>query len=129
MTFGESINTCLNKYATMRGRAPRSEFWWFVVFYWIAQIVTSGSFFLIGMLIGGEKGGFVAGMIGYVLVILTLVCPYLCVLVRRLHDTGHSGALLLITLIPIIGGIGAFVILFFLIKGSDEENEYGLPVY
>ena len=63
MTFGESINTCLNKYATMRGRAPRSEFWWFVVFYWIAQIVTSGSFFLIGMLIGGEKGGFVAGMI------------------------------------------------------------------
>ena len=29
MTFIESIKTCFKKYITIKGRAPRSEYWWF----------------------------------------------------------------------------------------------------
>ncbi|MGM9869140.1 MAG: DUF805 domain-containing protein [Sodaliphilus sp.] len=129
MTLGDSINTCLNKYATIRGRASRSEFWWFVVFYWIAQLVTVGVFYLIGMLVGGGGGGIIAGSIGNGLVILALICPYFCVLVRRLHDGGHSGAWFFSIFVPFVGLIGALIVLVFLLQGSDDENKYGLPEY
>lgn len=32
MTFGESISACFSKYASVGGRAPRSEHWWFFFF-------------------------------------------------------------------------------------------------
>ena len=129
MTLGDSINTCLNKYATIRGRASRPEFWWFVVFYWIAQLVTAGVFYLIVMLVGGEGGGIIAGSIGVCLVFLALICPYLCVLVRRLHDGGHSGAWLFSIIVPIVCLVGALIIFVFLLQSSDDENKYGLPEY
>lgn len=28
-----AVKTCLRKYLHVRGRAPRSEFWWFVLLY------------------------------------------------------------------------------------------------
>lgn len=34
MSFAESISTCFRKYAVFRGRASRSEFWWFVLLYY-----------------------------------------------------------------------------------------------
>ena len=32
MTFGQSISTCFKKYASFKGRASRSEFWYFYLF-------------------------------------------------------------------------------------------------
>ena len=32
MGFGDAIRSCLQKYATFAGRAPRSEYWWFYLF-------------------------------------------------------------------------------------------------
>ena len=29
MSFGESVKTCFQKYVTFKGRARRSEYWWF----------------------------------------------------------------------------------------------------
>lgn len=52
--------------------------------------------------------------------------PYLSVLVRRLHDTNHSGWWYFISLIPLIGTIWLIILLA---TDSDEENKYGLPVY
>jgi len=43
MTFGESVSTCLCKYANFNGRASRSEFWWFFVF---SLLVDLGAFIL-----------------------------------------------------------------------------------
>lgn len=126
MTFSDSIKICLGKYATMEGRAPRSEYWWFMVFNWIAFAFTAIVFTFIGSLVGGLIGSMLAGMIGYILVFLSLICPNICVLVRRLHDTGHSGFWYFIVFVPLIG---CFWLLFLLLQGSDEENEYGLPTY
>ena len=48
--------------------------------------------------------------------------PNLAVAVRRLHDTGRSGWWLLIGLIPIIG---FFVLLYFFVLDSENDNQYG----
>jgi uncharacterized membrane protein YhaH (DUF805 family) len=45
--------------------------------------------------------------------------------VQRLHDIGWSGWLLLLTLVPIVGGV--FSLLLFIIPGSTEVNRYGPP--
>jgi len=57
MQFQEAVKTCFNKYAEFKGRASRSEFWWFVLFYAIANLVANaisdkvGSILAIGLLL------------------------------------------------------------------------------
>lgn len=126
MTLSDSIKVCLDKYATMRGRAPRSEYWWFVFFNWLVFIVVAVIFGLIGLAINGYEGAIITICVGYPLVCLALLIPNICVIVRRLHDTGHSGFWYFITFVPLIGGLW---FLYLMIKDSDDENEYGLPVY
>jgi hypothetical protein len=54
---------------------------------------------------------------------LAMILPSLAVTVRRLHDTNHSGWWMLISLVPIIGGIIFFV---WMVTDSDPyENQYG----
>lgn len=88
MSFMDAIKTCFSKYFDFSGRARRSEFWWFVLFF------------------------FVAGLIPFVGLIVTLagLIPYFAVAVRRLHDTDRSGWWLLASGIPaLIGGVIVFV--------------------
>lgn len=40
MSFGESVKTCFQKYVTFKGRARRSEYWWFCLLNFIVSIVT-----------------------------------------------------------------------------------------
>jgi uncharacterized membrane protein YhaH (DUF805 family) len=46
--------------------------------------------------------------------------------IRRLHDIGRSGWWMLISLIPLLGGL--IVLAFLCIKGQAAENHYGPPV-
>ena len=126
MTFIDSIKSCLDKYATFRGRAPRSEYWWFWTFYVLTEFVTMIVFGFIGYLCCDVAGMMIAGYIGAFLSSLMLFLPMLSVFVRRLHDTNHSGWWYFIAFVPLIGGIWILVLL---LTDSDEENEYGLPVY
>lgn len=41
----------------------------------------------------------------------------------RLHDTGRTGWLSLVALVPVLGGLMAFLLLF--AGGEDDDNEYG----
>lgn len=126
MTLSDSIKVCLDKYATMQGRAPRSEYWWFVFFNWLVFLVVAVVLGLIGIAINGYEGSIITICVGYPLVSLALIIPNICVVVRRLHDTGHSGFWYFISFVPFIGGLW---FLYLMIKDSDDENEYGLPVY
>ena len=45
--------------------------------------------------------------------------------VQRLHDIGWSGWLLLVSLVPVVGGV--FSLLLFIIPGSTEANRFGSP--
>ena len=105
MGFMDAVTTVLrNKYATFSGRATRSEYWWsylgIVVISMVLQIVALVGAFALGSL--NEGLGLLFGLVGLVGV-FALIIPSLTVSVRRLHDTGKSGWMLLIILIPCIG--------------------------
>lgn len=107
-----AVKTCLSKYVGFGGRAGRSEFWWFFLFYLIAAVVALS-------IDASARGG---GII-YAIVVLGLVLPLLSAEFRRLHDTGHSGWWLFITLIPLIGTIWLLVLLAS--RGDQAPNKYG----
>lgn len=125
MTFTDSIKSCLGKYTTFSGRAPRSEYWWFILFSILILPIITAVFSLIGYVFGGAEGMLIAGGIGYGLCALMLFLPSLSVMVRRLHDTNHSGWWYFINLIP----FGSIYFLILMLTDSDDENQYGLPVY
>lgn len=132
MTFTQAVQSCLSKYATFTGRAPRSEFWWFWVFTILVDIaaVILGSMFFTGAFNGPVMGG---GMHGWYMVAysnwlpglahLALFLPSLAVAVRRLHDVGRSGWWLLIMFVPLFG---ILVLLFWWVQPSEPRtNAHG----
>jgi uncharacterized membrane protein YhaH (DUF805 family) len=54
---------------------------------------------------------------------LGILLPSLAVGVRRLHDIGQSGWLILVGLIPIIGTI--VLIILFVLESKPDTNEWG----
>jgi uncharacterized membrane protein YhaH (DUF805 family) len=100
MTFVDSIRTCLTKYVDFNGVASRSEFWWFMLFVF----VVSAALNYVSPLVGGLFG-------------LAMILPELAVGARRLHDTGKSGWLQLLLLIPLIGLI---ILIVFWVQESKK---------
>lgn len=115
MTFPDAVRTCLGKYATFSGRAKRPEYWWFVLFYFVAAAVLNVIDNALGLGTGPERQG---GLLSYVFA-LGMLIPLLAALVRRLHDTGRSGWWALIGLIPIVGTL---VLLFFAVQPSSPQG-------
>lgn len=106
----------LKKYAVFSGRARRAEYWYFVLFNYIIDIVV----IIVGFVIGGVMGFRILGL----LYGLAVAIPGIAVSVRRLHDTNHSGWWLFISLVPLIGPI---VLLIFMVRDSQPgQNRYGL---
>ncbi len=119
MTFSESISTCYRKYASISGRATRSEYWWFYLFTLLASFVLG---FILGFL-SVAGGSDLSLLISVLISFFIFTIPQFTAGIRRLHDTGRSGWNYLWTLIPFIGGL---IVLYFLIEKSDEiENDYG----
>ena len=101
----------LKKYADFDGRATRTQFWMFFLFYIIFYVVLE----IVTQLIG-------VGSVLPAFFILALLIPTLSINARRLHDTGRSGWWQLLGLIPIIGAI---VLLVFYVTESQGDNQYG----
>lgn len=113
MGFVEAVKAGMSKYATFKGRARRSEYWWFYLFFVISYMAGLA----IDIALGNEVPIFAYIIMG------ALFLPELAVTVRRLHDTGRSAWSLLIALIPIVGGIWLLVAT---IRDSEpRDNEYG----
>lgn len=117
------------RYAEFSGRSRRMEYWMFRLFEFGALIALS--VLIMGLSAaagsaGGDTAGGVFGSIGVLLIVAFVLgsfIPGLAVTVRRLHDTGRSGWMLLISLIPLIGPIVLLVFLFS--DGTRGTNEYG----
>ena len=139
--FEYFMRTFTANYANFKGRARRKEYWGFYLFYTIALII-------IGIIVaaGGATADPVAleagdlssaplVMIGFILggiFILASLLPSLALLVRRLHDIGQSGWLVLIIvilgLIPYLGFLSSIAIIVIgVIDTKPEENKYGPP--
>ncbi|HEX7405656.1 MAG TPA: DUF805 domain-containing protein [Candidatus Nanopelagicaceae bacterium] len=95
----KAVSVCLEKYAVFTGRATRSEYWYFYLFYNILQFITL----------------FSSSQVPMYLVVAGFVCPMTAVGVRRMHDTGKSGWFLLVPIYNLI----------LLATPSDGENQYG----
>jgi len=126
MTFMDSISACFSKYVTFAGRARRSEFWWFILFLIVGQMIAgaadSAMFGDNVFMLGGMEFSYNSGYFGNIFALATFL-PTWAVEVRRLHDTGRSGWWMLLWFIPLIGGI---ILLIWLIgKGTEGDNEYG----
>jgi uncharacterized membrane protein YhaH (DUF805 family) len=112
MNFGDAVRSCLQNYATFSGRARRSEFWFFMLFNLLVQVVAG---VVDSMILG-------VGAIGAIAT-LGLFLPNLAVAVRRLHDTGRSGWLILVGLIPLIGWI--LLLVWYCSQGDSGPNRFG----
>ena len=97
---------CLKQYADFNGRARRTEFW---------------VFGLVNLVIGVVLN-FVFAPLYYVYALAVLV-PNIAVSIRRMHDINKSGWWVLISLIPIIGGI--WFLILCLMDSKPGENAYG----
>ena len=113
-------NCILKHYIDFNGRASRREFWFYVLFQAIVIILAS--------IVGGALD-YVLGRSGVLssaftmIVVLGLIVPNLAVSIRRLHDIGKSGWFILISLVPVIGGI--ILIIFSLLDSQPGSNAYG----
>lgn len=112
----------LKDFGNFRGRARRSEYWFFVLFNVIFAFVAMGLDNALGTTIKIEEVAIPYGYI-YLLYTLVVIIPGLAVAVRRLHDVGKSGWFLLIALIPLIGSIWLLVLFF--TDGQPGENKWG----
>ena len=121
MNFQNSIKNCFNKYATFKGRASRSEFWYFYLFIYGTIVL---SFLLPRLNFSGDTNLFIR----LTFVFITLI-PMFAVTARRLHDIGKSGWWQLIASIPYVGIIGVVVlIVWWCTEGEKKKNKFGPPI-
>ena len=98
---------CLKQFADFKGRARRKEYWMFTL---ITQLV----YVLAYILPTGENVGFGNTIFEWTIIVMFL--PGIAVAVRRAHDVGKSGWVMII---PIYNLVIA------LTEGEKQENKYG----
>lgn len=128
----------LKRYADFQGRSRRMEYW----MYYLLCIIVFGILYAAMFATmpampqpgpdgtidpaaaqAAMSGGL--GIIGILLMVvgLGLLVPTLAVMVRRLHDQDKSGWMILLSLIPFIGGL--ILLVFMLLPGTAGPNRFG----
>lgn len=102
MNFIDAIKSGFQNYANFKGRASRSAYWWWVLFYVIYNAVLT-------TVLGDDIGG---------LLTIALLLPSIAVAVRRMHDIGRSGWWILLPIVNLI---------FALTPTKQEANKWGPP--
>ena len=140
MNFKNAIKTCLkDKYVNFKGRASRSEFWFFYLFLVIGYAITISTIFISIKLFIGTMSIFV----------LAMIIPSLAVTVRRLHDINKSGWFILLPLpFDIMGrvleessavlslvflvislGLYIYLLVLYCTDGDKKNNRFGKNIY
>ena len=92
MKFGQAIDSVLFKnYFNLEGKASRSEYWWFMLFFIIFNFVAG---IIVGIIVGISQGADfnpVSFALYYTLGLLALfILPLLGLSVRRFADAGRG---------------------------------------
>ena len=104
-----------------KGRANRSEFWYFNLFYFILSIIL---YYIDVSFLGYNPTDPTSIGISQSIFGLVVLIPSISLTVRRLHDVNKSGW----NMLWILTLIGAFYVLYLnIIKGSEKDNNYGPP--
>jgi uncharacterized membrane protein YhaH (DUF805 family) len=102
------------------GRARRREFWMFEFWAYVGYMI------LWALFVFGSAASVLLRdcfMIAWMIYILALIVPSLSLGVRRLHDVGLSGWLLLLNLAPPVGQIALLVLAC--LDSQHGDNKYG----
>ena len=102
------------RYAEFSGRSRRSEYWYFLLFYTVMVLANMS----VGLVFVAMKHPLLSLPFSLLNVVIDLgsFVPSLAVAVRRCHDTGRSGWVLLV---PIYG------LVVLCTAGVEGPNEYG----
>jgi uncharacterized membrane protein YhaH (DUF805 family) len=120
MNMKEAVTSVvIKKYATIEGRASRSEYWWFTLFYVLASVLSDVLDAVLGWQFGepdpfGQQPGVLNSLF-----LLAILIPFICVTARRLHDVNRSGWWQLIPF-TIIGLIPFF---YWLVKKPKDDEQ------
>lgn len=137
MTFGQAVKHVFSNYATFRGRAARSEFWWFYLFSTIVSLVLELISRPLGLTIGntdyviGEGANATVITVAGVSILstiwsLAILLPTLAVGTRRFHDSNRSAWNWLWLLAIPLCGLGAIILLiWWILPGTPGPNRYG----
>ena len=101
--FTEAVKSAFANYVNFSGRAQRAEYWWFILFTFIGSMVTG---VIDGVVFGWDDAD---GEIFSSIFSLAVLLPSLAVGWRRLHDTGRTGAWLLLPYGVLIFAVVAIV--------------------
>lgn len=130
MGFFGAIGSAYTNILNFSGRASRAEYWWFTLWQFSAIfIVTFCATLYFASLppVQAEALALRFGGISSVVFLLGFWLPSLSLLIRRLHDSDHSGWWFFIPVIPLIGTI---ILLFFLLMPSSHgRNRFGNHPY
>jgi len=122
MTFGQAISTCFRKFVTFRGRAPRSEYWYFLLFGVLLSIPAS----IIDLALSNQSGGTPGARPLTGLLSLVLFLPRLSVSVRRLHDVNYSGWFLGGFFIYLVAAVG--IIIAYAANVGSNKPDFASPI-
>jgi uncharacterized membrane protein YhaH (DUF805 family) len=112
--FQSAIKLQIENVTNFEGRASLSAYWWYALALFIVNVVLEIFSLAIGSL---------ALTLLIALVAIAVGLSGLSVAVRRMHDTDKSGWMLLLGLIPFIGGI--IVLVLVLLPGTPGQNRFG----
>jgi uncharacterized membrane protein YhaH (DUF805 family) len=115
MNFPQAVTSCFRKYAVFSGRASRSEYWYWILFYALCQLAAN---ILDAVFLQSPSSQLFSRLFG-----LIVFLPLLAVEVRRLHDVDRSGWWLLISLT--IVGIIYPLLVWKCRKGTVGPNRFG----
>lgn len=117
-----AVGSVLSQYFSAKGRASRSEYWWFHAFNFATLMLC----ICIDVSLFDPEVGFgsvwnSASFIFYMLMII----PNFTSSIRRLHDTGRSGFWLFIPMVPFVGGLWLLVLMC--LPSDADQNVFGTP--
>jgi hypothetical protein len=102
-SFTDAIGACFSKYATFSGRASRSEYWYFQLFFFIVLLMAA-----------------MVSDLAISVLSIGLLLPVWASGSRRLHDANMSGWRQLLVVIPFVG----LLVLYWFCKGPVDPNDY-----
>ena len=110
----QAILSAFRNFGTLDGRASRSEYWWFYLFFVVL---------LVAIFVGSLtwKRALLSAWVAYLIV---MAPPLWSLTVRRLHDVDRSGHWAIMGFMPLMGGPRLTTLL--MRPGTRGPNRYGL---
>lgn len=124
MTFSQAIQSVFANYKSIKGRATRSEYWYWILFTVIVRLLTVIPVIMMAM-VTPDWSMLVPFFLAALAISLFLWLLTIAVAIRRLHDQGLNGYFYFLFLIP---SIGSLIELVMMLQPSQKTvNEWGAP--